>query len=60
MKSITESLGTTKFARLKVGVANELLVSGKINTSDFVLGQFTADERKELPKIIEQAVKGIE
>lgn len=60
VKSIVEHLGTTKFARLKVGVANELLKSGKIDTSDFVLGQFTAEERTELPEIIEQATKGIE
>lgn len=60
VKSIAESLGTSKFARLKIGVANELLKSGKIDTSDFVLGQFTAEERTELPKIIEQATKGIE
>lgn len=60
VRSIVEKLGTPKFARLKVGVANELLKSGKIDTSDFVLGQFTAEERKELPKIIEQATRGIE
>ena len=60
IKSIVDSLGTTQFARLKIGVANELMQSGKIDTADFVLGQFTVDERKELPKIIEQAVKGIE
>lgn len=59
VKSITETLGTPKFARLKIGVANELLASGKIDTSNFVLGQFTAEERKELPKVIEQAVRGI-
>lgn len=60
VRSIVEALGTTKFARLKVGVANEFMQSGKVDTSDFVLGQFTAEERTELPKIIEQAVRGIE
>ncbi len=60
VKSIVETLGTTKFARLKIGVANDLLASGKIDTADFVLGQFTAEERTEIPKIIEQAIKGIE
>ncbi len=59
VKSIIEHLGTQNFTRIRVGVApanqNEIK-----DTGNFVLGKFTAEEKKELKKVIENVVKEIE
>jgi PTH1 family peptidyl-tRNA hydrolase len=59
VKSIIEHLGTQNFTRIRVGVAPA--DSSKIkDTGNFVLGKFTAEEKKVLKKVIENVVKEIE
>lgn len=59
IKSIIEHLGTQNFTRIRVGVAPDSQNKIK-DTANFVLGKFTADERKKLKKVIENIVKEIE
>ena len=50
--SIVQHVGTGDFSRIKIGVANELLTH--MDTADFVLGRFGADEKK----VLEEKVLG--
>ena len=59
VKSIIEHLGTKNFIRIRVGVAPEDQTKIK-DTANFVLGKFTAEEKKKLKKIIENVAKEIE
>ena len=52
LRSLEENLGTSQFARLKIGIGRP-----KVGTpSDYVLGVFTVDEQKQLIGVIEDAV----
>jgi len=55
IKSIIYHCRSEEFDRLKVGIGN-----GFDDVVDFVLSDFTAEERKHLPQILEEAVKGVE
>lgn len=55
IKSLEEHLGTTHFARLRVGIGRPVLGS-QVN---YVLGGFTQEEAKLLPKVIEEALAGV-
>lgn len=55
LKSLEEHLGTSQFARLKVGIGRP-----KVGVqTDYVLGAFTGEEAKLLPGILESAVSCI-
>lgn len=56
LKSITEHLGNRNYARLRFGVGNEFSKGGQ---ADYVLGQFTDEEKKELPEKIDKAVEAV-
>ena len=56
LKNIQELLETRDFARLRTGVGHEFLMGGQI---DFVLGQFSPEQKEALPAISEKAIKGI-
>ena len=53
LESIIESLGSDEFPRLRIGVGNEIMPK---DLASFVLEKFLAEEKKELPKILEKAV----
>ena len=59
VKSIIEHLGTQNFTRIRVGVAPTDPSKIK-DTGNFVLGKFTAEEKKILSKVIENAAKEVE
>jgi len=50
IRDVIKVLGTSEFARLKFGISNQF--RAKYDTSDFVTGKFTAQERKQLPEIL--------
>lgn len=56
LKNIADQLGTNNYARLRFGIGNGFPRGGQI---DYVLGQFTEDENKELPSRINIAVDAI-
>ncbi len=49
LTSIIEQLGTTKFARLRMGISRP---KPGVDTADYVLANFTAGEQKCLPEFI--------
>jgi PTH1 family peptidyl-tRNA hydrolase len=74
IKSVIEHLGTQNFTRIRVGVAPASVTAPRFNgrlrgmissnqikdTGNFVLGKFTAEERKKLNKVIENITKELE
>ena len=51
LKNIQELLGTDVYPRLKVGVGSDFAVGRQV---DYVLGEFTDDERIDLPGILDK------
>ena len=51
MKSIIQQLGTQQFARLRIGISRP----GASPAVPYVLSPFNADERRELPDLLEHA-----
>lgn len=58
VQSVIDALGSKDFWRVRIGVKNELLE--KMETDKFVLSKFNRQERKELPRIIKEAIELIE
>jgi PTH1 family peptidyl-tRNA hydrolase len=56
LKSIEECLQTNEYARLRIGVGDRM--SGDL--TEHVLGQFSEEESKLLPGVLERAVRAIE
>ena len=54
LKSINEILGTQNYARLRFGIGNDFPKGGQ---SDYVLGEWTSEEKKLLPSRIDQSVE---
>lgn len=52
LKHIAQILGTTQYARLRFGIGHDYSQGGQI---DYVLGEFTSDQQKELPALLERA-----
>jgi PTH1 family peptidyl-tRNA hydrolase len=59
IKSIIELLGTQDFTRIRVGVAPAKQENIK-DTASFVLGKFTAEEKKILNTVMEHIIKEVE
>lgn len=59
LKSITSTLGTSDFPRLRIGTNNST-VRQTIGDTKFVLGKFTPEERERLPEILQAALQRIE
>lgn len=55
LKSLEEHLGSSQFARLKIGIGRPV-VGVQV---DYVLGMFNAEEKKILPSILDEAVSCI-
>jgi len=54
MKSLISHIGTD-FKRIRIGIKNDLLE--KADPADFVLANFTANEKKLLPEVITAAIQ---
>jgi PTH1 family peptidyl-tRNA hydrolase len=57
LRSIRQSLGTGDFHRVRVGIGRP---PGRQSVHDFVLKPYTAEERKELPVLVEEAADAVE
>lgn len=53
LKSIIASLGTTEFARLRIGIGRQ----ARGETADYVLGKFNSEETEMVEKIVSEAAK---
>ncbi len=56
LKSIEEYLGHSNYARLRIGIGNNFHPGRQ---SDYVLGEWNAEEKMELPQIIEMAAAAV-
>lgn len=56
LKNIIELLGTTAFPRLRIGIGDDFSKGKQI---DYVLGEWSPEEKEELPKIIKKAIETI-
>jgi PTH1 family peptidyl-tRNA hydrolase len=57
LEDIIRHLGTDQIARLRIGIGRP---PGRMAASDFVLHQFTDDERSEIDVCIAESVAGVE
>jgi peptidyl-tRNA hydrolase, PTH1 family len=57
LKSITRSFGSRDYLRVRFGIGRP---SGRQDPADFVLKDFSATERKELPFLIDRAADAVE
>jgi len=52
LRSVTAALGTREYHRIRIGIGRP---PGRMDPADFVLHDFSAAERKELPEILGRA-----
>jgi len=57
VRSVDAALGTKEYARVRVGIGRP---PGRMDPADFVLRDFSAAERKELPLLIERGADAVE
>jgi PTH1 family peptidyl-tRNA hydrolase len=57
LRSVTKSLGSKEYLRVRWGVGRP---PGRQDPADFVLKDFTATERKELPFLVDRAADAVE
>jgi peptidyl-tRNA hydrolase, PTH1 family len=57
LRSVSRSLGTRDYGRLRVGIGRP---PGRMDPADFVLKDFSATERKELPFLVGDAVDALD
>ena len=58
IRSIHDSLGTQDYARLKLGVGRPQIP--EMDVSDYVLQEFSGEEKKSIPAILEKSADAIE
>ncbi len=57
LKNIAQLLGTTEYARIRMGIGNDFQRGGQI---DFVLGELSPEELEAVPFLAAKVIKGIE
>lgn len=59
VESIVESLGSFDFGRLRVGIGHPRNLDSRINVESYVLREFSDEEKKQLPLLIERCVAAV-
>ena len=57
LKSLTSSFSTAEYYRIRIGIGRPI---GEQDPADFVLKQFTKDEKKELPQFMQRGADAVE
>jgi PTH1 family peptidyl-tRNA hydrolase len=57
LRSISSSLDTKDYHRVRVGIGRP---PGRMDPADYVLRDFSATERKELPFVVDDAADAVE
>ncbi|WP_418276063.1 aminoacyl-tRNA hydrolase [Isoptericola jiangsuensis] len=57
LRDISKALGTRDYTRVRVGVGRP---PGRMDTADYVLKDFSATERKDLPILVDDAADAVE
>ena len=56
LTNITELIGTQEYARIRVGIGSDFSRGQQV---DFVLGEFSAEEKEQLPEICKKVIDGV-
>ena len=56
LKSIDQLLGGNNYARLRIGIGNEFSKGRQV---DYVLGEWSAEEKEQLPEIVKHAAETV-
>jgi PTH1 family peptidyl-tRNA hydrolase len=56
LRSVTASLGTREYYRVRMGIGRP---PGRMDPADYVLRNFTADERAELPALLGRSAEAV-
>ena len=56
LANINETLGTSDYCRIRVGIGNGFPKGGQI---DYVLGEFEKEELEKLPEVLKRAAQGV-
>lgn len=56
LKNIQETLGTSEYARIRMGIGNDFRAGAQV---DFVLGELTGEQREQMPELCEKVVAGV-
>ncbi len=56
LRSIIDAVGSGDFPRMKIGIGRP---EGPVDVSDYVLGNFTAQERRGLEPILDKAAEAV-
>jgi PTH1 family peptidyl-tRNA hydrolase len=56
LTNINELIGTQEYPRIRVGIGNEF---GRGQQIGYVLGEFSDDEKKEIPDICKRVIDGV-
>ncbi|MBQ7750670.1 MAG: aminoacyl-tRNA hydrolase [Bacteroidales bacterium] len=56
LRNIIDLLGTDRYTRIRIGIGNDFSRGGQI---DFVLGDLSEDELKQMPEICDRVIEGI-
>ncbi len=57
LRSVTASLGTREYYRVRLGIGRP---PGRMDPADYVLRDFTADERAELPALLGRSAEAVD
>ena len=57
LRSVSGSLGTREYLRVRVGIGRP---PGRMDAADFILRDFSAEERAQLPRTLDRAADAIE
>ncbi len=57
LRSVTAALGSREYHRIRIGIGRP---PGRMDPADFVLRDFSAAERKELPEIVARAADSVQ
>ena len=57
LSNIIELLGRSDFTRIRLGIGNDFARGGQI---DFVLGDFTPEQKEQIPELCKRVKEGIE
>ena len=56
LRNIIDLIGTDRYTRIRIGIGNDFSRGGQI---DFVLGDLSEDELKQMPEVCDKVIEGI-
>ncbi len=60
LTDVQRTLGSSDYARLRVGIGTPMIAGRRIDQADYVLARFTDEEQCELARVMERSCEAIE